>query len=460
MQKWMMKRAGWVIAGVLLAATSVAQDARSPAALLDEAENIASRDPERASALRDSALATLRPERDLRLWLRAQAQNCWSIVHAEPEKALALADEIAPHVGTVTDSAELGRLRVCFGYAHERLDRPEEATRAYDEGVAIGRATQDQSLLAKALALRGEMHYVRGAYGEALVDLKGAYEAADAAGSIGERHYALNAIANLYGGAGEHDRAIQYYQQSLQLARMQQQGQPREVSEATALYNIGVSYDKLGRHAEALTQYREALAIHEAGDDDSETATTLRSMAISLIKLGRADEALTLIDRARAVAGDADAELAAAVRLTRGSALRALGRGAEALPELDAAWAWFEPAEAKPFLEKILDERAQALAQLGRFEEALDARNAQLVLKEELHQSWRREQTARLRVEFDTDKTARENYELQTENKLRAAALEDAERIRMLQLWVIVCAGVALVALLALVAVQFRNSRK
>lgn len=450
-----MASAHWLTGVWLLLVATGGHAASSAAALLAEAENAEARDPQRALVLIDSALAQLEPERDLPIWLRAQSQKCWLITYAEPERALALVADVLPRVQATSGDPQAGRLRVCAGYAHERLDQLQEAQRAYDEGIAIGHASENQPLLAKALALRGELHYVRGAYGEALSDLKAAHDAAEAVGNVGDRRYVLNAIANLYGSAGEYDRAIQYYQQSLDLARKEGAG----LSVANILYNIGVTYDKLGRHDDALSQYREVLAIHEASADGNEIASTLRSMAISLIKLDRPAEALSMVDRARNKAAD-DAELNAALRLTRGSALRALGRGAEALKDLDAAWVWFEAATARPFMEKILDERAQALAQLGRHREALEARTAQLVLKEELHQSWRREQTARLRVEFDTDKTERENRALQTENALRAAALLDAERIRDLQWWAIVSAGLAVVALLALVAVQVRNSRK
>ena len=442
------------IAALLLGNTPMAQAPAPAETLLLQARK--SDDSTHALALIDEALALASPQSDLPLWLRAQSQKCWLFAFDQPQRALAMQAELAPYLAALPASAEVGQLRVCEGYAHERLDRLDEAARAYEDGVEIGRASQDPSLLTRALALRGEMHYLRGAYGDALTDLKAAYDAAVAADDDGDRRYALNAIANLYGSAGEYERAIQYYQQSLRIARER----ALDLSVANALYNIGVTYDKLGRHADALAQYREVLAIHESRGDGDEVASTLRSMAISLIKLDRAEEAFDTIERARQVATGRDEDLAASMRLTRASALRALRRGAEALPDLDAAWAWFEPQQARPFMEKILDERAQALAQAGRHREALDARNQQLLLKEELHQAWRREQTARLRVEFDTDKTEQENRALQTENALRLAALEDAERIRALQWWVIFSAGVALVALLALVAIQVRNSRK
>lgn len=177
------------IAGLLLAGTPMAQAPESAEELLLQARK--SNDSTQALALIDAALAVVSPQGDLPSWLRAQSQKCWLIAFDQPQRALAMQAELAPYLAALPASAEVGQLRVCEGYAHERLDRLDEAARAYEDGVEIGRASQDQPLLTRALALRGEMHYVRGAYGDALTDLKAAYDAAVAANDDGDRRYAL-----------------------------------------------------------------------------------------------------------------------------------------------------------------------------------------------------------------------------------------------------------------------------
>ena len=187
--------------------------------------------------------------------------------------------------------------------------------------------------------------------------------------------------------------------------------------QATALYNLGVTQDKLGQPAAALDYYREALAVQRAAGLAGDVPDSLRSMAISLIKLDRASESLGLLDEADALPGvQADPGMRAALQLTRGAALRQLGRPAESLALLDQARAWFETTAAAPFLEKIEDERARALKALGRHAQALAARERQIELKDAMHQAWRAEQTARLRVEFDTDRFEQQNRALATEN--------------------------------------------
>ena len=434
-----------------------ARAADDPSALIAAADALPAARSEQASELYERALAGLDPAIDGARWLHAAARKCWLIVHPQPTVALELVGRAAALSSTHGDTLDWHQLGVCGGYAHQRLEQPDAALAAYTAGVAAALAANDLELLSRARVLRGELHYERGAWSDALADLKAAFDASEALGDASGRAYALTAIANLYGSAGEHAKALDYYQQTLALAR--ETG--RRDNEATALYNLGVTQDKLGDPGAALEHYRAALVVQRAAGLAADVPDSLRSMAISLIKLDRAGEALGLLDEADALpAVRDDPGMIAALKLTRGAALRTLGRSAEALALLDAARDWFSTTQAAPFLEKIEDERARVLKALGRPAEALAARERQIEIKDSLHQAWRAEQTARLRVEFDTDRFEQQNRALATENALRAAALRDAERIRTLQNGVIVSAGLALVALVGLILLQVRHARR
>ncbi len=450
-----MRRLSTALSLAVMATTVNAAEA--PSVLLAAADALPAARAEEAIGLYDQALAGLNPQRDGPQWLHAVSRKCWLIVHPQPAAALDLIELAAPLADSLGGSLDWQQLRVCGGYAHQRQEQTDAALAAYDAGVAAGLAANDLALLSRARVLRGELQYERGAWSDALADLKAAFEASEALGDAGGRAYALTAIANLYGSAGEHAKALDYYQQTLTLAR--ETG--RRDNEATALYNLGVTQDKLGNPDAALRHYREALAVQRAADLAGDIPDSLRSMAISLIKLERAGEALALLDEADGLPPvQADPGMRAALKLTRGAALRHLDRPTEALGLLDSAREWFETTQAAPFLEKIEDERARALKALGRHAEALAARERQIELKDAMHQAWRAEQTARLRVEFDTDRFEQQNRALATENALRAEALRAAERIRTLQSWVIASAALTLLALGGLALVQVRNARR
>lgn len=74
--------------------------------------------------------------------------------------------------------------------------------------------------------------------------------------------------------------------------------------EASIRHNVGYALHQLGRHEEALGQFRQALAIRERGTNAAATRVARWMVAWTLRSLGRADEALAM---QLALARDADA---------------------------------------------------------------------------------------------------------------------------------------------------------
>jgi diguanylate cyclase (GGDEF)-like protein len=141
-------------------------------------------------------------------------------------------------------------------------------------------------------------------------------------------------------------------------------------------------------------------------------------------------------------------------------ALRALGRVREALADLDSAAAAFRAQGNTRFLERVQAERALAFAAGGQWQQAYEARVAQMALRDRLAGQLKEEHTSRLRVQFDTEKKEAENRALIRENRLRGQALKDAERIRRLQAAVLVLA-LGIVAVLATLFVRhLRGERR
>jgi diguanylate cyclase (GGDEF)-like protein len=229
---------------------------------------------------------------------------------------------------------------------------------------------------------------------------------------------------------GEYDRALEYYRQGLAADR----AAGRTANVSTGLYNIGRTLESKGSLAAALPYYRQSLAMEQQRGDPAEAAYVQQSIGVVLSKMGRHAEALRWLDGALAFfvrTHDADREPRA--RLSRAVALRGLGRPAEALRELDSAAAYFQRTSNTRFMEKVRDERAQDLAATGDWAGAYRERVAQMALQQAMAEQSKQEQTSRLRVQFDSEKTEAENRALVRENALRGRALADAARIRRLQ---------------------------
>lgn len=401
-------------------------------------------------------LARIDAEGTPKLKARAYVLQCQRNVGADPEAVRKVAEDGIATAREAKAQAELGGLLLCRGYIEENAENAVRALADYSEAIAISDKAGMPGDAAQARALRGELLHSQGRYAEGLQDMQAAYRHYTAVGNEAQQSYALNAIANFYADprVGQYDKALQYYRQVLDghIAKH------RRGDVATTRYNIASTLERKGEYRQALAEFRATLAGYEAEGDTAMIADTRRAMAAMLLRMKRPAEALPFADQALAGAEKADdANLLARVRAVRGSALRELGRGEEAIVELDAARAYFAKMDNPRFLEHIEGERAGALSAQGRWQDAFAARSRQLELSRALDKQLEQDVTARMRVQFDSERTERENAALQRANTLRSRALVDAQRIRRLQAAVIALGGAVLAGVLWL---AWRFSRR
>jgi diguanylate cyclase (GGDEF)-like protein len=401
-------------------------------------------------------LARIDDEGTPTLKARAYVLQCQRNVGTDPEAMRKVAEEGIAAARAAKAQAELGGLLLCRGYIEESAEDGARALADYSEAIAISDRAEIPGDAAQARALRGELLHSQGRYAEGLQDMQAAYRHYTAVGNEAQQSYALNAIANFYADprVAQYDKALQYYRQVLDghLASN------RRGEVATTRYNIASTLERKGEFREALVEFRATLAGYEAEADVSMVADTRRAMAAMLLRMKRPTEALPLAEQALAGAQQADdANLVARVRTVRGSALRELGRADEALADLDAARAYFAKQDNLRFLEHIEGERAGAFSAQGRWQDAFAARSRQLELSRALDKQLEQDVTAKMRVQFDSERTERENAALQHANTLRSRALVDAQRIRRLQAAVIALGGAVLAGVLWL---AWRFSRR
>lgn len=387
-------------------------------------------------------LARIDAEGTPALKARAYSLQCQRRVAADPKSMRALADEGIAAARAAGAQAALGGLLLCSGYIEASADRSVRALADYGEAMEVAARAGQAADAARAQTLRAEVLHGQGRYAEALRDLQAAHGYYLRAGKAEKLSDTLNAIANLYADprVAQYEKALQYYRQLL--ARHAAEGNRAEA--ATARHNIAETLGRLGREREALSEFRAALAAHEAEGARSDAVETRRAMAALLLRGGRATEALPLAEQALAEADRDDEGLVARIRTVRAGALYRLGRGDAALAEFDAVEPYFEREQDLRFLEHIAGERAAALSAMGRWEPAFAARSRQFELGRELDRRLEQEVTARMRVQFDSERTERENAALERENALRSRALQDAQRIRRLQAAVIALGGAVL----------------
>jgi tetratricopeptide (TPR) repeat protein len=384
--------------------------------------------------------------------------RCLETAISDPQGALRAASAGLAQARAAVDHKAEARFLHCEGYAREQLGDTSLALARYTDAVAAAQLSGDDGVMAAALVSRGEMRHFNGDYGDAISDLTRAFELNEELGNENGTSYALNAIANLYADAnvGEYDKAIDYYQRTLE--RHRKLGKRGEM--ATALFNIGSTQERKGDFASALSQYEKALEIDSSLDNGEGKAEEERVIGGVLVKLARAREALPHIDRSLAWFRDNnDPDGVARVRLTRGIALRGAGRAADALADLDASREYFLKEANQRFLVRIAEERAKAYADLQQWQPAYEALGEQFAAQRLIDRQLAEERTSRLRVQFDTEQTEKQNTRLQEENQRRAQEIGSLEREKSLQAKVYVLVGL-LVALLCLLVLLVSRTRR
>jgi diguanylate cyclase (GGDEF)-like protein len=155
-----------------------------------------------------------------------------------------------------------------------------------------------------------------------------------------------------------------------------------------------------------------------------------------------------------------DARLDAQIQLARGTALRQLHRGGEALVALQRSEAVFKQADSLEELGTTYDELATVYAQTGDWHSAYEYRAEAQANSEKLLHNQLDQRFATLKVEFDTAAKDKENTLLLSQNALDEKALAQDRRANTLQTVVIVLSLLLLGLLTTMVLRQRRGARR
>lgn len=192
---------------------------------------------------------------------------------------------------------------------------------------------------------------------------------------------ALSNIGVVYSELGQHDKALEYYQQAL--ATHRRLADPH--GEATNLVNMGSAYQHLDRHQEALVHYQKALTIFQKTGRRGDEGSVLNNLGIVHGKLGEYPQALDYYEKALTIHRETGN------RSGEGSVLGNIGHAYQHLGIPEEALARFR--EAKDIFQKIgapqglfLARRgvAAAEAQLTRYKSAIEHYEQALAILEGL----------------------------------------------------------------------------
>lgn len=143
--------------------------------------------------------------------------------------------------------------------------------------------------LAASYGLRGLIHRIKGEHEKALNYLN---QCADLMGVLGKNKQLYNIYANIgevHLSRSNYERALHHLQQAIEIEK---KVHPNGPGFPVALNNIGVLYEKQQLYAKALPYYQQSLNVHKINQDIPRVADVLNNIGVIHKKLEQPDSAI------------------------------------------------------------------------------------------------------------------------------------------------------------------------
>jgi tetratricopeptide (TPR) repeat protein/predicted Ser/Thr protein kinase len=263
---------------------------------------------------------------------------------------------------------EKAQILQAMGIAYSDLTKWEDALRSFQDSLAIKRRLGLKKGIADSLESIAQTEEPLGKPDQALKDYGSALDSYREMGDKADAARVLNDLADFYNNRSQYDKALELYKQSLQI----QVDLGNETDQGLVLNSIGNSYLSMAHYDDARTYFEQALQLREKLKVPGDIADTVHNLAETSTRLGQYDQALKqylrALDLRRSVGDNRSAAIESA---GMGTLFGYQGRyGAALSSEEDALKTFRETKEAGFWLAEILGAHGNALAQVGRSDDA------------------------------------------------------------------------------------------
>lgn len=439
---------------VLLCMPVWAADGKSALALIEHGTVAMRVNPDESKLDAERALEIIHRSPNADLEIRARLLLCDYYAERDGGAAQQQIDAASALLAQAQRKGLRAGVLTCQGETFETAGDNAHAKVNFDEAVAVATAANDEQMLAEGLFSRGYLRALQGDYAAGMSDVRRSQELFARINMPQHALTVLNTIATIYNRMGDYEQAAQIYER----ARSQQHEAGLRRDEAVTLYNLGRARQKLSEWDAARTGFSSCLALsHELGYTRGEAYALLGLASVDNAN-GDSNGALNLLARSTELQRRTpDARLNAQIQLARGTALRHLQRGAEALSALEQAAIVFEKANSLEELGTTYGELSIVHAQMGEWQSAYKYRSDAQTASDKLLHNQLDQRFATLKVEFDTANTEKENALLLSQNAANEKALSQERRANALQATVILLSLVLLGLLTILALRQWRR---
>jgi diguanylate cyclase (GGDEF)-like protein len=446
----------WMLLAAAVCAPAWAAGEKSALSLIEHGIAAMRANPDESKQDAERALDMIRRHPDADLEIRARLLLCDYYSERDADAARQQIDAANALLPQARRQALRAGVLTCQGETLEGAGDNAHAMTDFDAAVTVATAANDEQMLAEALFSRGYLRALQGEYAAGMSDARRSQELFDRINMPQHALTVLSTIATIYNRMGEFDQAARIYEQ----VRSQQHDAGLRRDEAVSLYNLGKARQKLDEWEAARAAFSGCLVLSRELKYPRGEAYALLGLASVESATGDPKDALGTLARATELQRQTpDARLNAQIQLVRGTALRKLQRGAEALPVLEQSEEVFQQANSLEELGATFDELAIVQAQLGNWQSAYKYRSEAQAAAEKLLHNQLDQRFAALKVEFDTAAKEKENALLLGQSAADQKALAQERRANTLQAIVIVLSLMSLSLLTILVLYQRRGAR-
>ena len=353
------------------------------------------------------------------------------------------------------DTRTAAQFMLCQGSHLALMGEIATAETAFNAAYQQAMELNDARLQAEALNARGDFYSYTANLGKALSDLLQSQRLYEGLKLDTLATGNLASLAHVYRRMGDHSKAREYYQAVVQ--RAQQLGNGN--LEAESLIHIGWAYIEEGQLDLARESFAASRVIH-ARMPVMEYHYIVDALHLGIVDSlqGRHQEALQSF---ASIAGVVEQQKYVLIRglmlYFRGHAEAGLAQYRQALQTLNDAEALMSKLGNKRYVARILRLRSDVYAGLGQYSRSREDLLRYLTEQKQLDEKLRADESARLRIEFDTERTVSENQRLHAEQALQQERVQALEETRRWQLAFMVLGGSVILALLIR---QLRKARR
>lgn len=302
------------------------------------------------------------------------------------EKGIFFQQKLLDSFTPETPASKRAEAEYRLGILHSRLEHFDIAVKHLEQANQIWQQGDELDRLAEGMATLGIVRENMGAYTEALEQFHQSFSLYQEIGEMGHTAFQYRRIGRIYYlRLGRYEKARENFLAALKL--YQEQGNPQ--GEAEVLYEVGLTYEKVGLFDQAADRYHQALAIAKELDDPMLLATGdlyLANVAWFQGNYQAAFQLLTQADKKAELANDP--QLRIMVKNTRGLIYWTLNDTEKGLLHLHEAVKLSQSANIQTELASSLNNLGLIYRQRGEHATALDYFQKAKTLDESLKSQW------------------------------------------------------------------------